>query len=153
MRVAPALTHTDPDHCDAWHTVCAQQASIKMHSLDEAGSFSFNLPAKTTIDIAYNAVIGTFGEDEPMKFDIGLTFDGQSAFVDSAPIVFPGAIVDEHGYGSTSTNFHTNLRYKNDTNNAVTLNLSINAHGMGSLDENASWWVSDDRLLGRIYDN
>lgn len=128
-------------------------ASIKMHSLDEAGSFSFNLPAKTTIDIAYNAVIGTFGEDEPMKFDIGLTFDGQSAFVDSAPIVFPGAIVDEHGYGSTSTNFHTNLRYKNDTNNAVTLNLSINAHGMGSLDENASWWVSDDRLLGRIYDN
>lgn len=25
VRVAPALTHTDPDHCDAWHTVCAQQ--------------------------------------------------------------------------------------------------------------------------------
>lgn len=129
-------------------------ANVKLNSNESLGEpFTFTIPANTTIDIAYNGVIGTFGESTPMHFDIGLTLNGQSAFVDSAPIIFPGAIVDEHGYGNTSTNFHTNFRYKNESNNAVTLNMAIYAQGMGSLTENANWWIDDDRLLGRIYDN
>lgn len=127
---------------------------VKLNSNDSMGDpFTFTVPSKTTIDISYNGVIGTFGESDPMQFTLGLTLDGQSAFVDSAPIVFPGAIVDEHGYGNTSTNFSTTFRYNNTSDNPVTLNLAIDAHTMGSLNEDANWWINEDRLLGRIYDN